>query len=495
MWSDATHLTHGAHFACTCMCFGSAQGNDSPTMSGLDRELNSPQPRESETDVPLIGCDRASPGTVPPGDSGISLNSVPVSEPGNSGQHATVTPGEAIRKINHGPGSPHGAGPSPTALPFSDSGIAISPGINPTHHTGSATNSSKAPSTDFGDRTSPGAVSLSDSGLGPTSTVPHRQSASGTSLKAVSPGSRTSLKAVSPGSRTSLKAVSPGSRTSLKAVSPGSRTSLKEVSPGSRTSLKEVSPGSRTSLKAVSPGSRTSLKAVSPGSRTSLKAESPGNGTSPKAESPESGTYPKAESPQSRTRPEAESPEIRTSPEALSPGDSETDPTGIVPLCDPGSRNSPTALPPLDAGLSPSRTSLKVVPSNDSGMSPSAVAPSDSKDKISPSAMPPGDLGLNHDSPITPTTNGNLAQDSRTGFKSGKVSPSPVDSTAASPAQKGVRKGAWERAQEKFEAEEQQAQQQNQAQPPDYDTNFALSEKHFTVQKVGQWSAAAFGLL
>ena len=418
MWSDATHLTHGAHFACTCMCFGSAQGNDSPTMSGLDRELNSPQPRESETDVPLIGCDRASPGTVPPGDSGISLNSVPVSEPGNSGQHATVTPGEAIRKINHGPGSPHGAGPSPTALPFSDSGIAISPGINPTHHTGSATNSSKAPSTDFGDRTSPGAVSLSDSGLGPTSTVPHRQSASG-----------------------------------------------------------------------------TSLKAVSPGSRTSLKAESPENGTSPKAESPESGTYPKAESPQSRTRPEAESPEIRTSPEALSPGDSETDPTGIVPLCDPGSRNSPTALPPLDAGLSPSRTSLKVVPSNDSGMSPSAVAPSDSKDKISPSAMPPGDLGLNHDSPITPTTNGNLAQDSRTGFKSGKVSPSPVDSTAASPAQKGVRKGAWERAQEKFEAEEQQAQQQNQAQPPDYDTNFALSEKHFTVQKVGQWSAAAFGLL
>ena len=128
-------------------------------------------------------------------------------------------------------------------------------------------------------------------------------------------------------------------------------------------------------------------------------------------------------------------------------------------------------------------------------MSPSAVAPSDSKDKISPSAMPPGDLGLNHDSPITPTTNGNLAQDSRTGFKSGKVSPSPVDSTAASPAQKGVRKGAWERAQEKFEAEEQQAQQQNQVQPADYDTNFALSEKHFTVQKVGQWSAAAFGLL
>ena len=485
MWSDATHLTHGAHFACTCMCFGSAQGNDSPTMSGLDRELNSPQPGESETDVPPIGCDRASPGTVPPGDSGISLNSVPVSEPGNSGQHATVTHGEEIRKINHGPGSPHGAGPSPTALPFSDSGIAISPGINPTHHTGSATDSSKVPSTGFGDRTSPRAVSLSDSGLSPTSTVPHRQSASGTSLKAVSPGSKNSLNAVSPGSRTSLKAVSPGSKTSLNAVSPGSRTSLKAVSPGSRTSLKAVSPGDS-------------------GSRTHPKAESPESGTSPKAESPESGTYPKAEPPESRTRPEAESPESRTSPDALSLGDSETDPTGIVPLGDPGSRNSPTALPPLDAGLSPStgpqtgtgsRTSLKVVPSKDSGMSPSAVAPSDSKDKISPSAMPPGDLGLNHDSPITPTTNGNLAQDSRTGFKSGKVSPSPVDSTAASPAQKGVRKGAWERAQEKFEAEEQQAQQQNQVQPADYDTNFALSEKHFTVQKVGQWSAAAFGLL
>ena len=244
MWSDATHLTHGAHFACTCMCFGSAQGNDSPTMSGLDRELNSPQPRESETDVPPIGCERASPSTVPPGDSGISLNSVPVSEPGNSGQRATVTPGDAIRKISPDPGSPHGAGPSPTALPFSDSGIAISPGINLTHHSESATDASKAPSTDFGDRTSPTAVSLGDSGLSPTSTVPHRQSTSGTSLKAVSPGSRTSLKAVSPGSRTSLKAVSPGSRTSLKAVSPGSRTSLKAVSPGSRTSLKAVSLGS-----------------------------------------------------------------------------------------------------------------------------------------------------------------------------------------------------------------------------------------------------------
>ena len=438
MWSDATHLTHGAHFACTCMCFGSAQGNDSPTMSGLDRELNSPQPRESETDVPPIGCERASPSTVPPGDSGISLNSVPVSEPGNSGQRATVTPGDAIRKISPDPGSPHGAGPSPTALPCSDSGIAISPGINLTHHSESATDASKAPSTDFGDRTSPTAVSLGDSGLSPTSTVPHRQSTSG------------------------------------------------------------------TSLKAVSPGSRTSLKAVSLGSRTSLKAESPESGTYPKAESPEGRTSPEAESPESRTSPKAESPESRTSPEALSAGDSETDPTGIVPLGDPGSRNGPTALSPLDAGLGPSagpqtgtgsRTSLKVVPPKDSGMSPSAVAPSDSRDRISPSAMPPGDLGLNHDSPITPTTNGNLAQDSRTGFKSGKVSPSPVDSTAASPAQKGVRKGAWERAQEKFEAEEQQVQQQNQAQPPVYDTNFALSEKHFTVQKVGQWSAAAFGLL
>ncbi|KAL8562800.1 hypothetical protein ACOMHN_022675 [Nucella lapillus] len=51
-------------------------------------------------------------------------------------------------------------------------------------------------------------------------------------------------------------------------------------------------------------------------------------------------------------------------------------------------------------------------------------------------------------SPSTPITNGGP-----TGFKSGKVSPSPMASGDLSPTQKGPWKGAWERAQEQHEAQ------------------------------------------
>lgn len=97
---------------------------------------------------------------------------------------------------------------------------------------------------------------------------------------------------------------------------------------------------------------------------------------------------------------------------------------------------------------------------------------------------PPTDLCLDSSSPASPTTNGGLTQAAHTGFKTGKVSPSPVESMAASPAQKS-RKGAWERAQEQHEAEEQlQAQREIQVQPADFDTHFDAPEKHFTMHKV-----------
>ena len=163
-----------------------------------------------------------------------------------------------------------------------------------------------------------------------------------------------------------------------------------------------------------------------------------------------------------------------------------------VPPGDQGSGISPSTVPPGDSGsgISPStvppgdpRVSLSTVPPGDSGINPSAMPFDDPK--ISHNAAPPSDLGLNHGPSTSPTTNGSLTQETRTGFKSGKVSPSPVESAAASPTQRNVRKGAWERAQEQFEAEELQAQQDAQGQPLNYDTNFALSEKHFSIQKVG----------
>ncbi|XP_076461589.1 LOW QUALITY PROTEIN: adenylate cyclase type 5-like [Babylonia areolata] len=115
------------------------------------------------------------------------------------------------------------------------------------------------------------------------------------------------------------------------------------------------------------------------------------------------------------------------------------------------------------------------------------------------SKEPPGELCLHHSSKQwqekdmvssvpatpssqgTPTPNGGLHQ-GHTGFKSGKVSPSPMASKEVSPTQKGPWKGAWERAQE--QEAQLQAEQQSKVRHLAMDIEHILTEPCCTVVKV-----------
>lgn len=94
----------------------------------------------------------------------------------------------------------------------------------------------------------------------------------------------------------------------------------------------------------------------------------------------------------------------------------------------------------------------------------------------------PAILQLGGSTPTTPTTNGGPTPASHTGFKSGKVLPSPLAADAHSATQMGVRKGAWERAQEQFEAQEEKAKQQSTI--DSLDINYTAGGQCCNMQKV-----------
>ena len=92
-------------------------------------------------------------------------------------------------------------------------------------------------------------------------------------------------------------------------------------------------------------------------------------------------------------------------------------------------------------------------------------------------AIPPG----NHNSPCTP--NGSVSIPGQVGFKSGKVTPSPLDS--ASPPQWSMQKGARKRAQGNYDSVDVQTRRGTiHLQRMKLDTTDHYSVSCFDVQKV-----------